>query len=245
VAHQYKNSPITEAVCEFLFDGSGETWDFTVPGRLYELLKGEYPGRPREQTVIRPGSLSGTAEPLDVIRTSTRVQLVNESQNRIVGCGRNSLSVHSQPPYDGWEAFRSQIVNAITAYDSLIPGLSVRRVGVRYINRITVEGHLERLAGFVSVSPLHVDGIRTDSFAYHLRTEARYLDDSGRLLVTVGTADAPEGHSSVIIDIDVVWEADEPLPLMECLDHVEDNKRKVTVAFESLITDEARRNFDA
>ena len=53
-ARQYKNPPIEEAVCEFIFASStpGQQFDLTVPGRLkMHRLMEEYSGEPRTQNI--------------------------------------------------------------------------------------------------------------------------------------------------------------------------------------------------
>src|SRR3954468_17976213 len=101
---KYRNPPIEEAVCDFVFSPGAE-WDPTMPGRLYELLKGTYPEKPRLQQVMETQVQGGPDINLSLQHrmTGQRVELLAENGTRMVGLAQDRLTIHMLRPYTGWE----------------------------------------------------------------------------------------------------------------------------------------------
>lgn len=97
---RYRNPPIIEAICEFYF-APGLNWDPTLPGKLHTKLKDDYPGRPRHQESVDLGVQlrEGSSPNFQFREGPKKVQLITENEKRIVGIGRDVLSVHMLRPY--------------------------------------------------------------------------------------------------------------------------------------------------
>ena len=174
-----------------------------------------------------------------------RIELPTRDGTRIVSLGAGTVAMTELRPYDGWEAFRPRIASVLNAYSETTDLNIVFRIGLRYINRIVVQGTDVRPEIYLTrLEPSDpVLGTLQNGFMY--RDE--YARDHGcRIIVTRATLQ-PAGPSTTeyLVDVDTVWNAgtigthDE---IMEKVDHLHDIEG---AAFESLITDDARRLFDA
>jgi uncharacterized protein (TIGR04255 family) len=249
---KYRKPPIEEAVCDLQFAPRTE-WDPTMPGRIYEKLKGTYNEKPRQQQMIEAqlqGAPSEGSPSLSLQHRfgKTRVQLVAEKGTRIVGIGPEQLSVHMLKPYTDWEDFRPKIWEALGAYQEIADPEGISRVGLRYINRITLEGKTPDLSLYFTIPPRFPEvEPSTKMLAFFNRKEVEYLDKPIRLVVTFADMETPTPNSSsYLLDIDIIWIAnEEPIRLSDIPGVVEDLKIRHRKVFESLVTDASRRLFDA
>jgi uncharacterized protein (TIGR04255 family) len=254
---KYKSAPIEEAVCEFQFvpnQGNPE-WDLTLPGKLQvqDALK-EYSAPSRQQHVqtFAAGNIKGPPEVM-IQSALFRVQLPTKDGRAILSIGHNILGVNVLRPYEGWDKFRPRILSALEVYSRIAQQKVVSRIGLRYINRIIMP-----VAGAASAS-CFLTGVQTTIAA---TTEARVkvqgsltaintrhefeTPDNVKLFITHATiAPATPKTSEYILDIEVVWDhqpldgIDQITPVMDKLHDIEGG------VFETLITDEARKLFNA
>lgn len=127
-----QSPPLIEALCEFRFDESS-TWDWTIPGQLYDRIKGEFPERSEAKSLelkIFP------AEPATTQTVPERVQLKKSDNSAIVQIGPNLLAINQLEPYSDWNLFRELIISIYNEYrDVAIPN-GLQRIGLRYINKL-------------------------------------------------------------------------------------------------------------
>lgn len=250
---QYKNPPIEEALCEFRFKPS-QDWDFTMPGKLHGELKEEYPGKPRQQNVVEAALQAQPGKPPNIMLREglAKVQLVTEDGKRIVAVGPDVLSIHMLRPYQnpdhpeqsGWDEFRPRIEAALAAYWRVAEPLGVLRAGIRYINKIVVARSPIAVEKYFKCAPPEVPNLPETMSAFISKVEYLY-DDGAKLLLSHASVDAPKDHGAFLLDIDVVWEFQEPLDQDQTFARLDDLRHRERTAFESIITDEARRLFDA
>src|SRR5215218_1443830 len=102
--------PLVEAVCEFRFAPTDQ-WDLTVPGRLYDRIREEFPLREQAQSFGFALQLDEGAKPAvpAVQRTSDRVLMKRENGSALVQVGPHQLAVHHKLPYPGWANFYALI----------------------------------------------------------------------------------------------------------------------------------------
>jgi uncharacterized protein (TIGR04255 family) len=243
---QYRNPPIQEALCEIQFSSNAD-WDPTIPGRLYERLRDSYSGAPRQQLeggfqlAGDPSSASLRWQP-----GPPKVQFVTPEGDRLLSVGSNVLSVHILYPYRGWEEFRPRIEAALSAYEAIASPDGIRRIGVRYINRIIVKEDRLHLGDFFTTPPELPDELDVNITTFLLRIEAAYTDEPIRLIQTYASAEAEAGSAGFILDLDVIreWQT-ETLPIRDAMSHIDRLRDRERDAFEALITENARELFDA
>ena len=250
---RYRNPPIEEALCEFHFR-PGPEWDLTVPGKLHLRLGSEYMGKPQEQKSIETDIQVKNGQPPSVQHRErlARVRLLTEDGKRIVSVGRDVMSVHMLRPYQGatlqepggWDEFRPRISAALNAYWAVARPTAVSRIGIRYINKIVIPHRSVRLEDYLRSSLPQVSGLSQQIGGFLIRVEYTYPEDV-RLVLTQGLTEAPTDHVAVMLDLDVIWKGTEPVLQGDAMQKVTELRDLERIAFEALITDQARELFDA
>jgi uncharacterized protein (TIGR04255 family) len=247
---QYKIPPIEEALCEFRLSPDSD-WDLTVIGRFqaHENIGSEYPGKPVEHQVLE-GNLrieAGVPQGLATRQGLMKVQFPSSDETRLVGVGPNLLSVHVLRPYerDNWDGFKERIRKALEAYDKVAEPKGIVRIGMRYINKVTVPEPNASPERYFKYTPTRVEGIPCSMSGFFCRNEYLY-DDGVKLLLTHTLIPPPsQNETSFILDLDVIWDDQEsPRGVHNILPFVEELRTRERDAFESLITDASREVFD-
>lgn len=251
--HHYKNPQVEEALCEFRFE-PGRDWNLTIPGRLQTVLGDAYLGKPREQKAIEVelGPGDGLPSGLQYRQGLAKVQLVTADGNRLVGIGKDSLSIHMLRPYHqqgeqnrgGSDEFKPRISEALDAYWKVAEPMGVKRVGVRYINRLVIPRGVE-IEDYLTCGLPQTAALPETVSDFVSRVEYAFPDPL-RLILTLGTVPVSrEGVQELLLDLDLIREDSEPLDQWQALSAVEELRARERKVFESVITDEARRRFDA
>ncbi len=131
-------------------------------------------------------------------------ELVAPDKLSMVRVGPNMVSYHRLPPYVGWPTFRPELHGAIDALFSTAGGLLVRRLGLRYLNALTVTRHkIDSVAGLdleMKVSGASLTG----DINLNYTTE---LSGQTQCTVRVATPGFVQGvlpaDTSVLVDVDV------------------------------------------
>ena len=244
-ARPYPRPPIQEALVELRFVDDGR-WNWTWPGRFWEVVKSEYDGEPRTEQ-----ALSVSAHPQARTLTTRAVTGVGRvfltrtgDPGLLLALAPSAMSVHVLRPYPGWSSFRPRVVAAIEAHQQLQAEAQVARIGVRYVNHIVLPGDNLDLADWFTSSPTLPEGVGPAMAALMSRVETIY-DDGARLAITLATVqhDKP-GEQAFLLDLDLSWNAPEPLPLTDrvydVIEHLHDREG---TAFEAMITDATRERF--
>ena len=259
----YKNPPIDEAMCEFTFQGASRpgVWDLTLPGRLaqHPSIASVYDGPAEQQNVNQIFAQLGSEQgamigPNLAMSTSLlRVLIPTRDRSAILGVGAGTLSISSLRPYEGWQRFKPRVQTALRAYCEVSGHSLVTRLVLKYVNRLVVATpHAEVLAEYLlDITPeLIVSGqgdgprIRAHTTAYHQRKEF-HTEDETRIYVTQATLQpAVPGTVEALLDIEVVKDS-ELMNIDSAMDVVEHLHSVEGAIFEGLVTDTARRSFDA
>ncbi|RJO63687.1 MAG: TIGR04255 family protein [Myxococcales bacterium] len=250
---RYKNPPIEEALCEFRF-APGQEWDLTMPGKLHNLMLEAYPGKPRQKNVVEATLAAGQDKTPDNITLKggvERVQLLTMDGTRIVGVGKDVLSIHMLRPYQsleapekgGWDEFYPRISSALKAYWDVAVPQGVQRIGIRFINKIVIPKRPMNVESYFNYVPPSSDGLPNEMSSLFFRSEYAY-PDRVKLVLTYGSTDAPDDSSAFLLDLDVILEAKEPLDQTTALEKANELRERERNAFEGFITDASRRLFD-
>jgi uncharacterized protein (TIGR04255 family) len=245
---EYKSPPVEEAICDFQF-APGQEWDFALQIQLLDRFRPEYTGKVRRQQLTQT---TLTVVPDQDESTFTfkqgpsRLQYTNTDATRIVAVGKDGLSVHVLRPYEQWEQFRARIRWALDVYREVVRPSGIRRISLRYINRIVLPVAGLDLDIYFSRAPK----ITAPDMQFRnvlTRTEAAYPDEQGTLVATFASLPDLPGRAAFMLDNDVIreWREDSPLLLDEAIAQADNLKERSTYAFESMITDKTREVFDA
>jgi uncharacterized protein (TIGR04255 family) len=203
LGQQLAKPPLVEAVCEFRFDPSDE-WDWTVPGRLYDLIKDEYPRREQVQGFGFSLQVSEGLQPaVPTVQSGLdRVLLSREDGSALVQIGQNQLIINHRLPYPGWQTFSSVIGRILQIYLNLVPS-SFQRVGLRYINQISApfEKRVE-IGSLITLDPPIPKEIERPLTNFYQRYELGYDEPVGILVHQTGMQTTPENEPVLMLDLD-------------------------------------------
>lgn len=240
---KYKHPPVAEAICEFVF-APGESWDPTIPGRLYELLRGEYEERPTVLQTMEAQLDGPEGLKVHLSQTADGVQFRNSRATKYVRIGPRGLSIHTtEQPYRGWEeTFLPQIRHAARALSRTATDMRVNRIGIRYVNRMPGVKDAGQARVLVTTLPPPLDFVVPEPSQFMARVEHK-REDGSKVLLTTAKTDLPE--EALILDIDVIRDAIDPaITFEQALELLQDLKVAESGVFEAAITPEARSSFD-
>jgi uncharacterized protein (TIGR04255 family) len=130
-------SPIIEAVVDIDCDLPADVEFADLEAQARERFADRYPGFRR---IFRPAShliVSGGSPPqLDVRAATDAFQLLSEDEPQLVQVRRGGFSFNRFPPYKGLDEYLPEIERTWKVFVDLVSPVTVRRVGLRYINRI-------------------------------------------------------------------------------------------------------------
>ncbi|MGH6857011.1 MAG: TIGR04255 family protein [Methylocella sp.] len=245
-AKQYKNPPIEEAVCEFTFASASadQQFDFTLPGRLkMHHLMAEYSGQPRTQNVRTIAANDPSTVAVQTVLL--RVQLPTPDGRHLISIGRNTLAITVLRPYEGWTNFKPRIEQALNAFLEIVSSSSVVRIGVKYVNRIEVPRADANATEVLTGAPAQdkISQTRLGNFTQFAEFVRR---DGIKVLVTQATLQPSAPNTTeYLLDIDTIWDHKALGDRTEIVATAERLHDIEGAAFESLITEQARRLFDA
>lgn len=246
---QYRNPPIEEAVCELRFNASD--WDITWPGQLFNITKNEYSGKPRSQQQSIVSIEQGTG--LTVKPESLKTQLVSSDGKRLLAVAPGTFSIHELRPYSGWDLFKQRILDSTQSFLKIANEVVISRIGIRYINRITLLDESVDLSDYFTCVPNKTENLPDTVSSFFARVDFANPEEESIVRVTLASGDASTDELVVMLDIDAIWEdQSNPLLLTASDDAVKkfevilcDLRARERNIFEGLITDKTRKVFDA
>jgi uncharacterized protein (TIGR04255 family) len=244
---KYKTPPIIEALCELQFNlpDNPNSHHVTVIGKMQSALGADYSGNPGEQR-LRSITLTADPAPVPQLETLFRFHLPTADGKRLLAIGPDALSVNVLHPYTTWEDdFRPRIKAALDAYWPIAKPLSVKRIGVRYINRVVVPAAAGDFTNWFNSTAMNTDvpGSRLTHFAH---SNESTLPDKTKVIVNHLTIvpDRPQ-DAAFLLDIDAVWDATPLVDRNEIDSTIEKLHTLEGDVFEALITEATRDIFDA
>ncbi len=237
----YKNSPIVEAICEFRFDPSSE-WDLTIPGLLYPKLEDDFPTRRGRTT----GNIQIQDDRAELSRTDI-AQFFSEDEKAFVQVYPHTLSVNVLTPYPSWKKFGSWISDAYSKYIQLAEPKGISRIGLRYINVITlrnVEGALS-INDYLKIGPTGPPEYSDTVSSFNMTMEFDHEGERDRLRVALSSVPSEqEGEVKLRLDLDYYLNEPNSVELGSVTEWVEAAHAHVEDTFEASIHDKLRDRFN-
>ena len=238
----YPNPPLVEALCEFRFAG-GSPWDWTVPGLIYDHLRGQFPKKKqvRRIEVEMATSEKGTEQ---IVRPSERVQLLQEDERAIVQVGANLLVVNCLRPYPSWERFSQTIGRAFDAYRGAAQPGRLAKIRLQYINRIELSADEADLERYFNFRPFLGAGLPQSIDSFIIGVTISYEEGRDRLRMELTSASASRKHALEFrLDLHYSVVREGAVPLGGALEWTETAHERIEEAFESAISDGLKRTF--
>ncbi len=244
MARRYKNSPIVEALCEFQFE-PGLPWDLTIPGLVYEEISDEFPKK--RQAKQLQVELSATVDEgiTQKVAASDRMQFLREDEKALVQVGPNLLVINHLKPYPTWDKFLPLIKKGFEVYRRVVGPEGMRRIGLRYINRIEIAGQRVELEDYFDFRPFVGDKLPQDFGQFIVGIQVPYEDlrDVLRIQLASARVDIPD-TVAIMLDLDYFMAQPGQVALDKVIDWVKVAHDRVEVAFEGCITDQLRQIFE-
>jgi uncharacterized protein (TIGR04255 family) len=172
----YQKPPLVEAVAEFQFVPT-QPWDWTVPGRFYDLIKATFPTK-RTQNVMELSLHPEEGRVRQELKSGVaRMQFLTLDEKAIVQTGPDSLVFNQLAPYRGWHAFKETILNHLRSYVELTAPAGLKLASLRYIDRIEITGVSPlKLSEYFVNPPRGPEGIPDNIAAFATELDTLYTD---------------------------------------------------------------------
>jgi uncharacterized protein (TIGR04255 family) len=236
---KYSKPPLVEVICEFQFSTSVE-WDPAIPGLMFEALQTEFPKRKvaKTFTVSFPSPEAAKAVPSD------RLQFWSPDDTTLVQISPQLLAINRLAPYPGWEVFYPNIQKAVDAFIRVAPGIrDVKRVGLRYINRVHFPHDKVRLGDHFNFYPQSPEPF-TSVKNFQATVDVELVEPRDNLRVQLHSI-RPKGEGNYItLDLDYSRSAvGSQISFEECQQCLQSGHTSLDEAFEACITEELRATF--
>ncbi len=238
----YKRPPITEAVIDVQYNGTLSEVDAK---KIIAKLAKEYPqtidGREVEVTINESKVTSS-----DVKWNNFR--LLGKDGADLVIVSKGGISTNRLAPYLGWEQLEERARNNYVLFRATMGVLPIKRVGVRFINRIDIPikmGSEFQVNAIFRTYPQIPAEVAQKVVSYGERYELLLEGPSFRAILTTGTTSPViADHTSFLLDIDVIRLDDIPSKPDEFWALIGTMRKYKNAIFEACVTDELRERFD-
>lgn len=250
VRRRYLNPPVVEAVARLKFETPIQ-WSITTPGLLYERVREGYPAQPETRNVMRADLTTSTDAPGAAGATNVafsagpqEMVFVNDDRTRLLIVGPEAISVHSLPPYEGWENLEERLFKNLRELEEIIsPGTRFSEVSVRYINQVEIAKIGINLTDYMTIGFQLPEAFPQQLTGFLDRVEVVYPDAPAKLSFTWASTQAPDSHSAFVLDLDLSASPEDTMDFTEARSMLNVLKSHETDAFEGLIKDSLREQF--
>jgi uncharacterized protein (TIGR04255 family) len=207
---KYARPPVVEAVCELRFESTSEQWDWTIPGLLYEQIRGQFPKK-RQQSLLEVQLQPDEGKLVQQLGSpAARMQFLREDESALIQISPNVLGVNQLRPYPDWPTFRALVLNHLRIYRTIAHPESLVRIGLRYIDRVNFPMESINSDDYLNIRPWIPPGSIPEIWqSFLMQVEIPYEDHASTLRLALGTAQPePPSKTSIVLDLDMSSEAD-------------------------------------
>jgi uncharacterized protein (TIGR04255 family) len=242
-AANYAHAPIQEAVIDLVF---GETQTLEKLQKAKAKLSKRYPLD--EQLVSFEGGVSGTGG-LSVRSSPIGFHLSTLEMSDIVQLQIDRVVTSRSAPYEGWDKLIAQAKINWSTVAKATGIKTVRRVGIRYINRIDIPLNGEaavKLSDYLSFLP-NISPISEEPMTEFTLLVTRLTSNPNWTARIISTLVPPVliNHISVLFDIDLFRDRDIASKEQELWEQIEEVRALKNDIFERYLTPNSRALFNA
>ncbi|MFF4597097.1 TIGR04255 family protein [Amycolatopsis sp. NPDC001319] len=239
-----------EALCHFTF-AEPLGWNMTTPGLIYQKIGHAYPAEPEQQEQLQASvgidPENSESAGFSLNRGPVRAVFKDSTGKRLLLLDALSFSVNSIPPYEGWESLYDRASAAFDALSDIKILTPVKRVAIRYINKVTIpaqESGVE-LDDYFRIPIVPFQSNQSIIAAFIHKVESFLPDKNATAVVTFGSSrdDEGEARATFILDIEIYRESQEGWTKESALSVANELKSYENAEFETLITDTTRELF--
>jgi uncharacterized protein (TIGR04255 family) len=168
------------------------------------------------------------------------LRLTNSEATYMVVMRRLGFATIRLAPYNGWDQFEADAWGNYNAFKKALGHRKLKRIALRYINRIDIPGPDAEMKQYVKVGAKLPDAF--DGGAFHVNFVSEYK--GVKMILNYGEAISPlVNYSAFLVDIDVYHDQDIPQREDDLLNAFRMLRLVKNEIFEQIITDESRRLF--
>jgi len=241
---QYKRAPITEAVVEIRFASPIDENRLKKTFKYFSDLYSDYKTIPHHEIDI---DVRQAEEPVaritNIIHTN---QFTSADMTQRLHITPNSFLVSQIAPYEGWGKFCDRIIRDWEILRKGVGFQNIKRVGMRYINRIDmpIDGPILRYEDYITVYPTLPECLDPCvSHAVNVQVNLEDINSVLNLKTAMVESPLPE-HLAMVVDLDISQIFESPLSDDELYSYLNEARNKKNTVFESCITDKARELFN-
>ena len=239
----YPKAPIIESVIHLSVAGTA------TPRELHKLTRRFAKNYPQQEMMTGMNvTINTTGGAATVEQTPGGYRAKSTDQADIVLLFPDGIATARLAPYLGWEHVRERAHKAWTEWRKQVTPRILKRIGIRYVNRIDVpinQARILEIDAYLSFGPRVPDFSKWPLSGFLVQatrpTDLEYWSVS--ITSTIMSPAALINHVSMVVDIDVFRTEQIPskdADLWNCIDAVRPLKNAI---FEACITDEARKLF--
>jgi uncharacterized protein (TIGR04255 family) len=240
---KYRKPPIAEVVCEFRFI-PGNPWDLTVPGLLYEKLQGQFPKR----QLVKKAESRDVAEANGIrkeISLETWARFLRNDEKAFTQVGPDLLSVNHLEPYPTWEGFEPLIRQCFDAYKAAASPRGIRRIGLRYVNRVEISYPEIEKKDYLQFYPYVGPDLPQQFEAFIAGIQVPFEGDRDTLRLQLTSAELQtQGNVAFLLDLDYFLSKPEAVDFQGVFDWVRVAHEHILTVFEACLTDRLREQFE-
>lgn len=242
MAKTYANPPVIEALCEFQFIPN-QPWDITVTGLLYERIRKDFPEK--QQRNVYGGGFRHSAAGMEFTgEISQRMQFYSSDRRLLVQVGPDLLTINHLKPYSNWDNFKPIILDTLKKYQEIALPKGLKRIGLRYINKVEFEKFPIELTEYFKYYPVIPEGLSQRHEIIDVHVEIPYEEDRDFLLLTLLTVPAQKPKViSLVLDLEYFMSVPERISLEKTPEWVEQAHKKIEIAFEACTTENCKKLF--
>jgi uncharacterized protein (TIGR04255 family) len=239
----YPKAPITEGVIHLSF------LDTATPEEIEKVVKRFAKEYPQQELLAQIRvAIDTTGGPATVEQHPQGYRITSTDQADIVLVFQDGVAASRLAPYPGWEHLRERGRTAWSEWRRNVKNSSLKRIGIRYINRIDVpleQAVIVDTDAYLRFTPRIPDFPKQPLNGFLMQATGPTDLEHWSVTITSAIMSPPPliNHLSMVLDIDVF--RTERIPgrdadLWDCVEKVRGLKNAI---FESCITDEARKLF--
>jgi uncharacterized protein (TIGR04255 family) len=239
--HAYKRPPVIEALIDLQFDPPHSEKELKALrskyGPFYDLIDTQ-----EFEVAIEPnGGVTSKINKSGFKGTSS-------DGTDILVVQKAGLTTSRIPPYPAWDSVFSLARRNYDLHRAAVGHRAVTRIGIRYVNRIDVpdaDMPADGARGLLNFLPSTPQSLEISPSTFSARVE--FASKKTGFLIILQSSTLPPAlinHTSYLLDIDVIKNADLPQKPEDIWNLIGSSRIEKNAIFESSITDALRKVFD-
>lgn len=239
MSKKYRKPPVIEVLCEFQFEPD-TSWDLTKIGLIYEEVKDTFPKRLQLQ------SLPFAADAVEIVEQTMPLMRFQRSDDlALIQVAPNFLAVNHLKPYPSWKNFLLLIEKGLNAYRKAVDPTSIRKVSLRYINRIEVPSTNFTLEKYFQFRPFLGSAKLHNIAAFTIGVQIPFEDDKDTLSLQLTSLNNDNPNLiTMLLDLNYFLAKPEEIGWNTITQWLHIAHNHIEETFEECITEELRKTFE-